>query len=394
MIYARLMKTIDPERSTKYIERAKLFAGDFIYWFSEDGSAVPFGRSLTYRFVQAAFWSALAYADAEVFSWGIVKGIILRNLRWWFQQPIFSSDGLLTIGYAYPNLIMSEKYNAPGSPYWALKTFLILALAKDHPFWLAEEKALPDLNHLSVQKHAKMLLSRSNNRDVFMFTSGQVSFLEYAHASAKYSKFVYSNIFSFSVPKGSYGLAEGAFDSTLALSEGDDLYRTRTNSAEFSIEGNIVYSKWCPWNDVEVETWLVVTETPWHVRIHHIKTGRNIHTAEGGFAIKTGEDPSMTSTQSSAIAFFPWGISGIINLHGDRAGEIIRTEPNTNLLHPRTVIPTLKGSLHKGEHWIISCVMGSSKSDGINLDLHPTHNISKDSIEIYDDKKLIFRLKY
>ncbi|WP_375120557.1 DUF2264 domain-containing protein [Paenibacillus sp. CR_12] len=29
---------------------------------------------------------------------------------------------------------MAENYNAPGSPYWALKTFLVLQLAEDSPF--------------------------------------------------------------------------------------------------------------------------------------------------------------------------------------------------------------------------------------------------------------------
>ena len=94
------------KRSKKYKDRAKQFAQEFIYWFAGDGSAVPFGRSLTYRFAEAAFWSALAFAGVEAFSYGVIKGILLRHLRWWFQQPIFTSDGILSIGYAYPNLTM------------------------------------------------------------------------------------------------------------------------------------------------------------------------------------------------------------------------------------------------------------------------------------------------
>lgn len=126
LVYAKLMEQEDPERCSRLKQRALEFAADFIHWFSPDGSAIAYGRSMTYRFAQAAFWSALAYAGAynETFTPGVVKGLVLRNLRWWFSKPIFDAGGILTVGYAYPNLIMAENYNSPGSPYWALKTFL------------------------------------------------------------------------------------------------------------------------------------------------------------------------------------------------------------------------------------------------------------------------------
>lgn len=36
-----------------------------------------------------------------------------------------------------------QDYNSPQSPYWALKSLLILALPKSHPFWAAKEEAYP-----------------------------------------------------------------------------------------------------------------------------------------------------------------------------------------------------------------------------------------------------------
>ena len=86
-----------------------------------------------------AFWGALAYADVELpapLTWGMVKGMVLRHLRWWQKQPdMWSSSGTLTIGYTYPNMYVSnwpvpppgscmsliepqlaENYNSPGSP--------------------------------------------------------------------------------------------------------------------------------------------------------------------------------------------------------------------------------------------------------------------------------------
>ena len=138
LIYAALS---DDAKRGGALSRARraTFARSIRHWYAPDGSALPFGRSLTYRFAHAGFWGALAFAGVEALPWGQIKGYYLRNLRWWAGQPIFDRDGVLSVGYAYPNLLMSESYNSAGSPYWALKAFLPLALAEDHPFWAAEE---------------------------------------------------------------------------------------------------------------------------------------------------------------------------------------------------------------------------------------------------------------
>ena len=220
LIYARVMEQEDPLRSETYKQRAVQFAQTFKDWFSIEGASIPFGRSLTYRFAQSAFWSALVFADVEALPWGQIKSLVLSNLRYWLRLPIFSTEGILTIGYAYQNLNMAEGYNAPGSPYWAFKTLLLLGIKEDHPFWQTEEEA-PIFLEKSVQHSARMIICHdSSNREVQAFTSGQRSH-EHAHAEAKYEKFVYSTTFGFSTPKGNLQLKQGAFDSCLALSECD-----------------------------------------------------------------------------------------------------------------------------------------------------------------------------
>ena len=37
-----------------------------IHLFGTDGAAIPYGRSMTYRFACAAFWSAVAFDELEV----------------------------------------------------------------------------------------------------------------------------------------------------------------------------------------------------------------------------------------------------------------------------------------------------------------------------------------
>jgi Uncharacterized protein conserved in bacteria len=363
LVYARAMEAEDPHRSRIFKERAALFARDFIAWFSNAGAAIPFGRSQTYRFAQSCFWGALAYAGVEAYPWGVIKGIALRNLRWWLRRPIFAAGGILSIGYAYPNLVMAEGYNGPGSPYWALKSFIPLALPAEHPFWLSEELPLPKLPELSVQEEPRMAICRPRgSAEVFALSSGQSTGPWLAHAPAKYGKFAYSTSFGFSVPKGQYGLEQGAFDSSLALCERDGLYRSRASCEAHSIEGSVLYSLWRPWADVEVETWLIPL-LPWQVRVHRLVSSRPLDSGEGGFAIAVEAGDTVFErgcdepSPHACLARFPWGMSGILDLLAEREGELVWPEANTNLLHPRSAIPTLRGSHAPGESWLACAVL-------------------------------------
>lgn len=364
LMYSKLMEQEDPERSHVFKERAKLFASGFISWFAPDGSALPYGRSLTYRFAQAAFWSTYAYAGVEGLPAGVVKGLVLRNLRWWFDQPIFDAGGVLTVGYAYPNMIMAENYNAPGSPYWALKTFLPLAFGENHPFWREEELPLPDIPSVLVQKPAHLVMVRdSSSGHVAAFNSGHLYTNEHTHTSAKYEKFVYSTGFGFSVPRAEWGLSQGAFDSMLALSEGkDNLYRVRRQNLKSEITDNVLHFVWKPWTDVEVRTW-VVAGLPWHIRIHRIETRRELNAAEGGFALGQEMNLEQRIDKTGAAVSTIWGLSAVKGLLGDWKPELVWPNANTNLLRPRTVLPTLTAALAPGVHWLASAVYGDPSAE-------------------------------
>lgn len=120
LLYANLAGEEEPERAAEFKKRAQKIALDLAHYFDEEGRSIPFGRSVGYRFAMCSFWGALAYAGVELpapLTWGMVKGIVLRHLRWWQTQPnIWGSSGTLTIGYSYPNMYMAENYNSPGSP--------------------------------------------------------------------------------------------------------------------------------------------------------------------------------------------------------------------------------------------------------------------------------------
>ncbi|MDQ0257345.1 hypothetical protein J2S74_004803 [Evansella vedderi] len=410
LIYAKVMKEKDQKRSREYIDRAVTFSEDYIYWFASDGSALPFGRSLTYRFAQGAFWSALAFADVEVMDWGVVKGLVLRHLRWWMKQPIFTKDGLLTIGYAYPNLMMSENYNAPGSPYWALKTFLVLTLSEDHPFWQSEEKPLPSLEKRKVQKHPRMIICHNEKQDhVFSLTSGQYLKSVHGQNDAKYGKFAYSNQFGFCIQKGIDGLGQGAFDSMLSLSERDGYYRVRKRCEVVKWEKNSLYSLWKPWHDVKVETWLIPINEWWHVRINRIDSYRELDTVEGGFSIpiekdgvptvpKVNQEESILQSENGVAVLLTLAGSGIRDMFGERTHTLVKTDPNTNVLYSSpTYIPSLKGSMEKGSvKWFGSAIFSSfGDEDPIPVwEEFPKVDQNEESFHVYYKGNIIYEAKF
>ncbi|MFF3437476.1 DUF2264 domain-containing protein [Streptosporangium sp. NPDC002721] len=362
LVYAALAGERDPGRAERLRGRAAAFALDFQHWFTSDGAAVPFGRSLTYRFAQGAFWGALGFAGVEALPWGEVRGHLARHLRWWLRRPLRDSSGLLTLGYGYAQPALAEQYNAPGSPYWAMKAFLPLALADGHPFWAAAEEPARELPETSVQPEAGVALMRcEEGRQVVMLSAGQHN-TWVRHGAAKYAKFAYSTSFGFSVPAGSWGLEQGAFDSTLALSDDGTHWRPCEAPEDFSERGGLLHARWTPWPDVEVDTWLLA-RSPWHVRVHRVRSGRRLLSAEGAFAVdrdpvahRVAEGPGHARLDS------PAGLCVIEDLGSARAGELVRPLPGTNVVVPRTVIPTLRGEHEPGEHWLACAVLGLSGS--------------------------------
>ena len=148
LLYTRFASDIDPERTERYRQRTRDFSVGFwryldakgalggrtknkqtIFhslqrsakpiltqltlsppsWERVAGSAIPFGRSLTYRFACGGFFGALALAKVPgmpepLSTPGAIKGFLLRHLRWWalHSNDVFYPDGTMSIGWLYP----------------------------------------------------------------------------------------------------------------------------------------------------------------------------------------------------------------------------------------------------------------------------------------------------
>ncbi|KAL4940086.1 hypothetical protein BDV06DRAFT_230607 [Aspergillus oleicola] len=405
LLYIRFAGEDDVSRAKKYRQSARDFASVFWRYFDSNGAAIPFGRSMTYRFAFAAFWSAAVCADVQlpepVSNMGTIKGLILRHLRWWARHPdIFSIDGTLNIGYAYPNMYLSENYNSPQSVYWCLKSFIILMLPQDNKFWtipelphpsvLMSRPALPEVQVVWPPRH---ILCNSAEHH-FLLSSGQMTRKNHKAREAKYGKFAYSSAFGFSIPCGPL-LEQMAPDSTISAShDGEATWKVRTEPFDERIIAIKVFDQntsivpgllgvWRPWKyiDLTITTTLiplVATFPGWHVRVHRVTSSAfqrvslitdDIRIVDAGFAIDADTSGRfIPEVRSSAEGIEGYcvedqgcliqsraGASGIIDLGFEAAfaldavqarlssrASCLRADPNTNLIASRTFIPVVR----------------------------------------------------
>lgn len=346
LFYASVMEEEDPERCKLYKDRAMEFARQFVYWFDDGGAALPFGRSLTYRFAQVSFFSICLQAGLEPFPVEIMKGLITRHLEYWMSRPVFDRDHVLTIGYAYPCLHMAERYNGPGSPYWAMKAFAFLTLPDSHPFWSAEAAPFPEVPDTCVMQYADMLVKRYPNH-VTAYTPGVFSPSGHGHSVEKYGKFAYDTRFGFSVSHSQYGIEEAVPDSMLAFCTDGYVY-VRRICIESEIRSGEVYSKWCPVPGITVETRVIPTENG-HRRIHRIESDRECEAYECGFAVAANlsDGPRQQTRGAMAEMGNRYSLCRISSSMGE--GTVIFADPNTNVIHSKTLLPAVRYHIPKGK---------------------------------------------
>ncbi len=333
LVYAIFMKDEDPLRCQRFIDRAMIFGKNFAYWFAENGSAIPYGRSQTYRFAQASFYSACVMAKIEPIPLGEMKGIIVRHLKYWLSKPIFDHDGVLTIGYEYPNIGMAESYNAPGSPYWALKIFACLTLPEDDEFWKIAEEPLPMFEKVKAFEEAKLVIQRREDGHAVAFPAGLQIGHVHTHMEEKYSKFAYSTKYGFSVMHSSINFVEAAPDSVLVFELDGHIFTRRTIDKGY-VEGEKVVSEWSPFMGIYVHTDIIPIDEG-HIRRHIIESGYDCVAYDSGFALRPGDDSCYVSSIMG---------NGEVILHG--------VDPNTNVMYSKTVIPTVKYKITKGRNII------------------------------------------
>ncbi len=352
LLYARWHSVDDPERSARYIERARTFALSYRHWFAEDGAAIAYGRSMTYRFGTACFWGLLAEIGHPELSVGKLRGLWSRSMCWWLGQSIFDAEGHLTVGYGYPSLLMSEFYNSSQSPLWALKAFAPLALPADHPFWSTEEEAddPPAIHSVAVSRQTTW---RSNG--VAYLMAPPPRHREIRHVADKYAKFAYSSHHGFCVESLDWIASGFAGDNMLAFSRNGLVWTFRTDVYEAVLEDGELTTVWSPLPGCRVTTRQRPTDAG-ELRESTVETDLPLKVLATGHAadlwvpprslqqVIDGEGPPENRPAAEGSTLF----SDLRDLDGRLKRRLLPSAPNTNLIHPHSAVPALLGSIQAG----------------------------------------------
>ncbi|EMR72538.1 putative uncharacterized conserved protein ucp014753 protein [Eutypa lata UCREL1] len=399
LLYAKLAGEDEPARAAEFKKRAQQAALDLVHYWDDEGRAIPFGRSVGYRFAMVSFWGALAYAGVELpapLTWDTARHL---EPKWDAHDWVFVPEHL------------AENYNSPGSPYWACLAFICLAVPAEHPFWTSKEELPGDIfPRVKALKQPGHIMSYLGNH-CMLLSSGQACSYPMKGTHAKYGSFAYSSAYGYSVPPGLFTLEQYALASQLGLSDdGGEYWKARRKSEYAGLEQRgdtpVLVSIWKPFPDVTIRTTLVPPDpaTPnWHLRAHRIEAGREVMTADGAFAIKNerasdgryldpyvadsttgvfeGTSPRIVGNYDLATpegwnpgregAFAASdGAVGIRALEeglgAERAANLVNADPNSNVVQSRTVIPTLQHTVKKGETvWYVSAIYAKPSGDGV-----------------------------
>ncbi|WP_235934420.1 DUF2264 domain-containing protein [Paramicrobacterium chengjingii] len=108
-----------------------------------DGSPLIQGRSLIYRFAAAApFWAGVI-AGVPSTSAGALRHAAEKIVRHFDDRGAPNNEGVLTMGWHDEWRQLAQTYSGTGSPYWAAKGLLGIALPADHPVWVTPAEPLP-----------------------------------------------------------------------------------------------------------------------------------------------------------------------------------------------------------------------------------------------------------
>ncbi|WP_319517719.1 DUF2264 domain-containing protein [uncultured Martelella sp.] len=385
LLYARLAKVPDSELSQLFRQRGKAFIEPFSYWFADDGKCMPVGRSLTYRFATSAFWGMLAAADVPGIDIGVIKGYWARQIRSWRDKPIFTTDGLLTRGYGYPNLLMCEDYNSPTSPYWSFKAFFPLMLAEDSAFWTAEEVPARHEKTVYPMPAASQIAQRIEGESVIHYAAP----LHPKVQPDKYNKFAYSTGFAMEVEALQYADLGKFGDNILAFCfDAGFNWQMLRKRMEVLVEDNRLTALWTT-GEQEVRTTIDVMQDGSSVRKHAFRLKRPATVVETGFAVygwyenvsvvlpvaamtgALGTANSETRADASRVGQVVGvkgtnGISAMQSIDGYAKRSGVSKRTNTNVDEARTAVPFLSVELPAGEHTLVDRFAVSPRS---SLDL-------------------------
>ncbi|MGC5170069.1 DUF2264 domain-containing protein [Microbacterium sp. DT81.1] len=243
-------------REAAYRQRFDEFVTDAVALVGADGAPLAQGRSLIYRFAAAApFWTA-ALIGSDAISLGQARRAAVGIVKHFVDRGVPDARGLLSLGWFHEWTSLAQDYSGTGSPYWAAKGLLGLALPADHAIWAATEEPLPS-EHASfatlIPAPAWLVGSTADDGIVRVYNHGTDHALPGAEVSdiPLYARLAYSTA-TFPLLKLSAGRLP---DSSVVVLDAEGRVSSRTGferltigSASFCVFG---FSRWrSRWMDI------------------------------------------------------------------------------------------------------------------------------------------------
>jgi hypothetical protein len=367
----------DAEISAIYQQRALRFSKDYHHFFAENGANVPFGRSMIYRFAVSCFWSAMVWAGLTPISLGEMKGIIQRNISWWLEKEIFDENGILSLGYTYEQLTVTEPYNSTLSPLWLNKLFLLLDLPDNHPFWTTKAIPLKARQETYPLSKAKMIAMHDGQHTVFL-NAGQTGVNYHLLSNEKYLKFAYSSYFGFSIPRSYETKSSFAMDSMIGLRRSyshdeasidrlEGNYLVRNNVENSRVTNTYSASTWRIPDGSSIRTWLIPFDG-WQIRVHRLFLKTDYMVYETGFALSAPPeiDTKVASSENEHFATNKNGFTGLKVFCWPQSyrQSPVTCYPNTSIMTwENTFLPGVECLLTAGEHFLITGIYGHPSKD-------------------------------
>lgn len=335
-----------PELVEIHKERVRLFANDFRYFFSGDGSIPCFGRSMIYRF---GFLSPIAlgqYIDCLDISPGEVKTMCNSAMKFFFANKILTDKNHLSMGFLRPCAEMIEHYSCGGSPYWAGKAFNILLIPQNDTFWEVKEEKLPiHIKNYSIPLRKPGLLLIGDNKTGHVQLINQKSYHDKPEYNDKYTKFVYSSIFSYEARQVYKNFN---YDNALQFSKDGINFRQRWEMEHLYCEKDFAASKY-PLYDVDkdgnIYTYILV-KNDFMINFHQVETKKSLVFKEGGYPLGFDEGEAKIISNNNAEAAYKNGkLTFIKNLYGYtkqfKASQFADDLNGSNVRYRQSVVPAL-----------------------------------------------------
>ncbi len=363
---SRNTRFYDEKRAEEYKKRTEIFFDYFTHIFDINGAACPFGRSLSYRFAQSAFFGVAAMADCNV-NYGLARRILIKNVSYFMENSILNDDNTFPPGYLYNSPAVVENYTSSGGAYWCAKTFLALMLPDDHLFWQAEDSLMPiergDFLINSPVENINMVLEGNKNSGVTLYKNTCSYYSEngwrarFNDMPGYYNKFVYNSRAGFSISSSD----TPAWDNIISLEFPDSTVASkRYGFTDLGIKDGVLISKHKPfYNDknTEIISYVLPLKDGFHLRAHKVVLDNSYRVVEGGFSIGSFDDDSVCKATENYVSYSYKNSYSKLYTVSDTyfKYEVKSHAPGLHILAPQSAYPAyVTNVLDKGTYYFAS----------------------------------------